>query len=153
MRSNSFQEKKEILLFIDTHVFLEGDPSQIAYYSQFLERKTDVSKNQSKIALRLRCVRFVMKRSDVCFFRGFQSVDKIQSTRILAFFLYIYAYLYMLKLKMFENKIMYLSECRQFIYDDTRSWTSSTDRKKPYRMIKLSQKGKKKKKKKLIKFS
>lgn len=54
---------------------------------------------------------------------------------------------------MFENKIMYLSECRQFIYDDTRSWTSSTGRKKPYRMIELSQKGKKKKKKKLIKFS
>lgn len=45
------------------------------------------------------------------------------------------------------------SECRQFIYDDTRSWTSSTGRKKPYRMIELSQKGKKKKKKKLIKFS
>ena len=55
----------------------------------------------------------------------------------------------MLKLKMFENKIMYLSECRQFIYDDTRSWTSSTDRKKPYRMIKLSQKGKKKKEEKI----
>ena len=54
---------------------------------------------------------------------------------------------------MFENKIMYLSECRQSIYDDTRSWTSSAGRKKPYRMIKLIQKGKKKKKKKLIKFS
>lgn len=42
MRSNSFLEKKEIPLFVETHVFLEGDPSQIAYYSQFLERETDV---------------------------------------------------------------------------------------------------------------
>ena len=41
MRSNSFLEK-EIPLFVETHVFLEGDPSQIAYYSQFLERETDV---------------------------------------------------------------------------------------------------------------
>ena len=45
MRSNSFLEKKEIPLFVETHVFLEGDPSQIAYYSQFLERETDVWKN------------------------------------------------------------------------------------------------------------
>lgn len=42
MRSNSFREKKEIPLFVETHVFLEGDPFQIAYYSQFLERETDV---------------------------------------------------------------------------------------------------------------
>ena len=42
MRSNSFLEKKEIPLFVETHVFLKGDPSQIAYYSQFLERETDV---------------------------------------------------------------------------------------------------------------
>ena len=86
------------------------------------------------------------------FFAVFQVLTRY-SRRGFSLSLYIYAYLYMLKLKIFENKIMYLSECRQFIYDDTRSWTSSTGRKKPYRMIKLSQKGKKKKKKKLIKFS
>lgn len=42
MRSNLLREKKEIPSFFETHIIFTGNPSQIAYYMQFLERETDV---------------------------------------------------------------------------------------------------------------
>ena len=153
MRSNSFQEKKEILLFIDTHVFFRRRSISNCLLLAVFREKDRCLKKLVKDSAKIKMCSFCHEEVRCLLFSRFSKCWQDIVDEDSHFFLYISMLTSTCSNCKCSKTKLCTSECRQFIYDDTRSWTSSTGRKKPYRMIELSQKGKKKKKKKLTKFS